>query len=390
MSGAVIAAVGDVLIDRADPAGALAGVADLLSAADLVFGNFEGVLTDVHAPTPGMSSATVVPTANASPLGLFDVMSVANNHAMDAGYGGLTDTLSTLRAQGIHPIGAGSSLSDALRPYHLQLGDTRIAILAVTAVLTAGTEARATTPGVATLRAEDSYAPPFPGLVYPGVPAKVMSILSEEDWTAVQAAVAEAKANADFVVVSAHWGDHTRPWVLTEHERLCAELLADEGVDLILGHHQHLLRGVEFLGDTTVFYGLGHLAFDMPRFPDEMRARGVDVDGLSDEQLADSYGDYGVYPRAASPGFFFHPRARHSTIAIVELDGNGIGRSGLVPCRLGDDGVAQVVHRKDENWDDMMNFLFSCLRKPRLNTELVDEGLEFHGAPLLTFRPGTT
>lgn len=387
MSGAVIAAVGDVLIDRANPAEALAGVAEVLGAADLVFGNFEGVLTDIHAPAPGMASATVVPTANAAPLGLFDVMSVANNHALDAGYGGLTDTLSTLRTHDVHPIGAGPSLAEALRPHRVKLGDTRVALLAVTAVLVAGTEARSTTPGVAVLRAEDSYAPPFPGFVYPGVPAKVVSVLNEEDWSSVRAAVTAAKSDADLVVVSAHWGDHTRPWVLTEHERLCAELLSEAGADLVLGHHHHLLRGVEFVNETPVFYGLGHLVYDMPRFPEEMRARGVDLDGLSEVELAQAYGDYGVFPRETSPGFHFHPRARHAVVAIVELDDEGIQRAGLVPCRLDDSGVARIVHRDDPHWPGAVEFLRSCQQRAYLDTDLVDDGHTFHTAPVLTVQP---
>jgi poly-gamma-glutamate capsule biosynthesis protein CapA/YwtB (metallophosphatase superfamily) len=85
----VLAAVGDVLVDREAPAEALAGVAPLLEAADLAFGNFEGVLTDTELPRPGAES-TVVATANAAPLGVFDVMSLANNHTVDAGPAGFT------------------------------------------------------------------------------------------------------------------------------------------------------------------------------------------------------------------------------------------------------------------------------------------------------------
>lgn len=112
MNTVTIVAVGDVLIDRDEPTQALDGVAGLLAEADLAFGNLEGVLSDLHSATPGSAQATIVPTTNAKALKVFDVMSVANNHSMDAGYGGLHETTEALRHQGIMPVGAGDSLAE--------------------------------------------------------------------------------------------------------------------------------------------------------------------------------------------------------------------------------------------------------------------------------------
>ena len=83
--------MGDVLVDRPDPGTALAGVHSLLNSADVSFGNFEGVLSATHAVVPGGSRAAVVSPGNVSGLTGFDVMSLANNHSMDAGAGGLAD-----------------------------------------------------------------------------------------------------------------------------------------------------------------------------------------------------------------------------------------------------------------------------------------------------------
>src|SRR5205085_2884737 len=91
-----IAAVGDVFVDRPEPAAALGGIAPLLEASDVTFANFEGVVTDRHAPVPGASDASIVPPAQAEPLRVFDVLSLANNHALDAGHGGLADTIAAL------------------------------------------------------------------------------------------------------------------------------------------------------------------------------------------------------------------------------------------------------------------------------------------------------
>ncbi|MEV3861652.1 CapA family protein [Streptomyces sp. NPDC050095] len=386
MSTWTLAAVGDVLVDRARPEHALDGVRPLLDAADLVLGNFEGVLTDTHPVAPGMTASTVVATANAAPLSAFDVLSLANNHAMDAGHGGLTDTVATLADRGVKAVGAGPTLTDALRPVVLPVGGTEIAVVACASVLPIGAQAGPAAPGVAPLRSEDCYTAPLPGHICPGVPAKVVSVLDERDWAAVEKAVADARARAGLVVVSVHWGDHTRPWVITDHERLCAELLAGAGADLILGHHHHLWRGVEFIGRTPVFYGLGHIVFDLPRFPDDLRAHGVDPDRTSQADLREAFGEYGFYPRPGSPAFPFHPAARITAVALVHVEDGAIGSCGLVPCLIDGDGTARPVARDAHRWGEVLAYVRKSLRKARLTTEVVDRGETFQGFSVLTVR----
>ena len=316
MSGIILTAVGDVLVDRAEPRTALEGVRPILAAADLSFGNFEGVLSD-SAAVPGAARSSVVPPGNGAGLAGFHVMSLANNHSMDAGAAGLSDTIDVLAAQGVRAVGAGSDLADALAPATIVSGRIRIAFIAVTAVLQHGAEARRATAGVAPLRAEDALFAAYPGVRCPGVAPRVVSILDEGDWERLEAAIGQAKDSADVVAVSAHWGDHTRPWVLTDHERLCAELIIEAGADLVLGHHQHMMRGTDFIAGKPVFYGLGHIAFDYPRYGAELASYGIDLAELSESELTDLFGEYGIYPRPEHPAFPFHPLARRTGVAVL-------------------------------------------------------------------------
>src|SRR6185437_5417015 len=178
-------AVGDILVNRPDPETALAGIRPLLDAADIAFGNFEGVLTDSHPVTPGGWAPSLTGTRNAQALTGLDVVSLANNHAMDAGSPGLADTMQALTSVGIEPIGAGSTLADALRPVLLERGELRVAVVAATAVLQHGAEAGDETPGVAPLRADDCYLSPYPGGCAPGLAPRVLSVLNEADWAAL-------------------------------------------------------------------------------------------------------------------------------------------------------------------------------------------------------------
>src|SRR5438128_428465 len=135
-----LTAVGDVFVDRPEPAEALSGIAPLLEASDVTFANFEGVLTDAHAPVPGASDATIVPVSHGAPLRAFDVLSLANNHALDAGHGGLADTIDALTSVGATVVGAGPTLAAASRPAIVERGGTRVAFVAATSVFPMGAD----------------------------------------------------------------------------------------------------------------------------------------------------------------------------------------------------------------------------------------------------------
>ncbi|MEV8443282.1 CapA family protein [Actinosynnema sp. NPDC051121] len=374
MSTVTLVAVGDVLVNREDPGTALSGIRPLLEAADLAFGNFEGVFTDTHPVVPGAASYSLTGTRNAPGLAGLDVVSLANNHAMDAGRPGLADTEAALAGLGIAATGAGPTLADALRPAVLERRGLRVAVVAATAVLQHGAEARFGVPGVAPLRADDCYLPAYPGGCAPGLAPRVVSVLNEGDWEALAAAVGRAREAADVVVASVHWGDHTRPWVLTDHERLCGELLAEAGAHLVLGHHQHMLRGVEAVAGAPVYFGLGHAVFDVPGYTDELASFGVRVAETSPAELEAMFGEYGIYPRPEQPEFPFPPLARHTGVAVAELSAAGVRRFGFVPCLIDGRGIARPVSRTEPAWADELEFLRRAQRAPGLATEVRDSG----------------
>lgn len=380
-----IVGVGDVLIDRRAPNDALAGLSALIKGSDLAIGNFEGVLTDRHSPTPGSAQATVVPTVNSTGLEGFDVISLANNHSMDAGYGGLADTISVLSTQGIEVVGAGSTLAEALSPVVLNCNGMSVGILAVTSVFRVGTEAYERLPGVAPLRAHDYYGPRHPGSFTPGVPPRVISILNENDWGPLEAAITSVRDHVDLLVLSMHWGDHSRPWVLTEHEVACAGRLVEAGVDVIFGHHHHFMRGMEFVHGHPVFYGLGHLAFDHPRFAAELRSEGIETEGMNNRELVEAFGEFGIYPRPETPNFPFHPIARRTGVAIVEVNQDGTMRCGIVPCMILQNELTQAIGRDSTDWNFAVAFLVECMEKGGLQTEVTDTGWVVDGYDVVEF-----
>lgn len=382
----LLAAVGDVLIDREHPRGALSAVQPVLAGAHLVVGNFEGVMTAGHSVVPGGATATIVDPGQVAGLALFDLLSLANNHTMDAGYGGLRDTVAHLREAGISTVGAGADSHEAWSPQILTVDGIRVAFIGVTFVFKAGWEAKGTLGGLAALRTTEVWSARFPGVYGPGLAPRANVLVNEDDWARLSAAVALAREVADITVIQVHWGDHTSAWKTTEFERQTARRFADLGVHLVLGHHHHCLRGIEMIGSTLVCYGLGHLIFDNPRLMDEVSALGIDLRDVEDAELARRFGEYAVYPRKSSPGFPFHPVARNSVVALIDLGPEGPVGVGLAPVRIGADGMPFLPARGSEHWQEVVEVLERCAAQAHLDFELEDRSRLVGGCHVLDVR----
>lgn len=201
--------------------------ATLLQAADIATANLE---FPVAAASPGHEFYHDRDALAALRRAGVTVVSLANNHMMDLGVAGLEATLEACAAAGLRTVGAGADLEQATRPLVLEARGRRVGMLA--------------------------YATPHPGSAGPDR-AGVAPFVPDS----VRRDVRALRARADLVVVHAHWGsmyvDDPPPYVLD-----WAALLADLGVDLVVGHHPHVLQGIERRGRTLVAYSLGDLVFD--------------------------------------------------------------------------------------------------------------------------------
>ncbi len=197
-------------------------VAQDLQAADITFANLE-------TPVDHIALFSGYPKFNSRPALLsalkkagVHIVSVANNHIMDAGTEGLKRTLGNIESAGLVFIGAGRSKAEAAEIKYVKARDVNVAFLAYTY--------------------SSNERLPHKALRMPGV--NVLRTNSEPDLAGAAAAVCRAKASADLVVVSLHWGDEyavdPTPW-----QRRVASELIEAGADVILGHHPHVLQPIE-------------------------------------------------------------------------------------------------------------------------------------------------
>ncbi len=246
-----LVAVGDLMLGSAGRSSALARSPRSLftrhrgriQGADLAFGNLETPLSERGTPTPGKSKESLrkrtnflfrAPTAAAEGLAWagFDVVSLANNHAMDYGAVALEDTLDCLREAGVHAVGGGPDREAALAPVILERNHQRFAFIGISDVLPLYSAAGEHTPGVA-----------------PGRGAWFEERMPE--------AIAAAKQQADWILVSVHWGREKFTGA-TEKQKRLGHRLVDWGADVVIGHHTHVPGPVEHYGDGIIHYSLGN------------------------------------------------------------------------------------------------------------------------------------
>lgn len=214
----------------------------LFQAADARLLNLECALADTGAPwtaTPKVfhfrSDAKNAATLRAAGV---NIVSLANNHALDYGYDALDETLRTLDAAGVAYAGAGRDLAEARRPAIIQAGGAAIGMLAFTDNEPQWA-ATATRPGV-------FYAPVD---------------LSDARAQDLLAATRQASAVVDLLIVSAHWGPNWGYQPPQEHIPF-ARALIEAGADVIFGHSGHVFRGVELYQGRPILYCAGNFVDD--------------------------------------------------------------------------------------------------------------------------------
>lgn len=209
-------------------------VQPILRQADVVFGNLEGPLTDAGQAAPDKRYVFRSPPAKVAPAlaaAGFTVVSLANNHTMDYGVEGLKQTMAALDEAGIQHTGAGMNLQEARRPAFVKSGDYTLGFLAYSLTFPESFWAQGQRPGTAFGHASH-----------------------------VRADVAAARDQADVVVVSFHWGREATT-ELRDYQSKLAHAAIDSGASVVLGHHPHILQGIEYYKHGIIFYSLGNFVF---------------------------------------------------------------------------------------------------------------------------------
>jgi len=246
--------VGDIMLDRHVGEkinangmdyifGALAKK-DFFTGYDLISCNLEGAVADNGAHyEPTMSydfSFSPALIAELNDYG-FNFLSLANNHFTDQGERGIIETRKNLDALGVNYTGCRDGLVDDCSFKTVNINGKKMAMVGLSAVY---------------------------------------SSLNQEEISEILSGL---KDNSDFIIVNVHWGnEYEHNYNLIQQE--LAHLFIESGADLVIGHHPHVIQGLEVYQDKLIFYSLGNFVFDQYFSVDTQQGLAVGVELSGDKQ----------------------------------------------------------------------------------------------------------
>jgi poly-gamma-glutamate synthesis protein (capsule biosynthesis protein) len=204
----------------------------VVSDADLALCHLETPLAPPRGPYAAYPSFSSPPQVLAALKETgYDACTTASNHTFDTGAAGVDRTLEELDDAGLAHTGSYRSEAESRRTTIVTAAGVRMAIL--------------------------SYAYGFNGNSFPGGDEWRANVIDTDRILA--AARTARKRGAQIVVVALHWGTEYEHEPNQLQRTVAPRLARSRDIDLLVGHHAHVVQPVERIGRTWVAYGLGNL-----------------------------------------------------------------------------------------------------------------------------------
>lgn len=213
-------------------------IADIIKSADVAFINQETQIAGDAGKIGGYPNFNTPEQMGKDLISLgFDVISTANNHMLDNSTAGLKNSIAYWKKQSVLTVGSYSSQNDYDNIRVLEIDGVKIAFLAYTEMI----------------NHDNTASSPY-----------ITPLLNKNT---IETQVAYAKTVADLVIVSAHWGDEDE-FGVTSNQKKYMQIMANCGVDVVLGTHPHVIGGIEWItrsdgGKMLCAYSLGNLCSTM-------------------------------------------------------------------------------------------------------------------------------
>jgi poly-gamma-glutamate capsule biosynthesis protein CapA/YwtB (metallophosphatase superfamily) len=348
----------DFFFDKARP---------MLSEADLLIGHVE-----VPHTTRGRESVGDIPAPASDPENLkavgragFHMVTLAGNHIHDRGGEGIEDTIANLTSQGLLSAGAGLDIDAARRPAVAARRGLRVGLLSYNCVGPKEGWAGPKRAGCAYLKIITHYELENAN---PGGPPKVYTFADPQTVEAMQADIAAVRERVDVVVVAFHKGVVHTPAHIAMYERAVAREAIEAGADIVIGHHAHILRGVEVWRGKPIFHGLGNFV---------TVTRALTAEG-NDNPVRRAWAEkrkalFGFEPDPDYPLYPFHPEAKNGMVAACHIGADGAISAGFRPIWMTPTGQPEPLGG-DERGRAVADYVAAISRKAGLKTEFAWDG----------------
>jgi poly-gamma-glutamate capsule biosynthesis protein CapA/YwtB (metallophosphatase superfamily) len=211
---------------------------------DLRIANLETAISSAETPWPEKGIHYRMHPRNIGCLtsAKISACALANNHVLDWGYDGLSETLKTLDAAGIAHAGAGNDAEEAMQPAVLDTaGDGRTLLFSLgsrTSGIPEGWKATSISPGV-----------------------NLLDDLSEATAARVADQMRAYQRPGDLIIVSIHWGSNWG-YEIPRDQIMFAHRLIAEGIAIVHGHSSHHVKAIEVFNGRLILYGCGDFLTD--------------------------------------------------------------------------------------------------------------------------------
>lgn len=213
-----------------------ADLTDAISTADLAICHLETPLAPPDGPFHGWPQFSAPPQLLPALVEVgYDSCTTASNHTLDRGEEGVYRTIDALEEAGLAWAGSARTAEEAATPTVLEV---------------ATADRRTVSVG------QLSYTFGFNGLLRPEGKEWIANLI-DVDQILTEAGAAR-DAGAEVVILSMHWGEEYQVEPTSSQLEQAEQLIASDDIDLILGHHAHVVQPVERFDDTWVVYGMGN------------------------------------------------------------------------------------------------------------------------------------
>jgi poly-gamma-glutamate synthesis protein (capsule biosynthesis protein) len=190
----------------------------------------------------------------------------------------------------------------------------------------------------------------------PGTPARIHTYAHHADLYALREDIRAARGIADVVIVSLHWGIHFVPAVIAEYQREVAHAAIEAGADAILGHHAHILKGVEVYRERPIFYSLGNFAIDLRMDQAHANSKGFrEIQALNPNWIPDFDSLYNF------------PEDSRKTIVVKFLLQHGkLIRTSILPAFINRHAQPRILRTDEPEFQQVVEYLRDISRQADL------------------------
>lgn len=221
---------------------------DYLSSFDGVIANLEGPVSNKGIRSGSIYSFRMSPAILPALQKVnIKAVNIANNHQWDYGRIAFEDTLELLKKNNIGFFGGGKNIYEAQTPYIFRKDTTCVAIIGATEFLQS-VKATETKSGIAS---------------------------TEKEY--LKNSIEKAKKECPLTIAIFHFGEEYHFKSVPRQQKIAHEAI-DAGVDMVIGHHPHVIEENEIYKGKEIFYSLGNLIFDQSFSTSTMTAGLLEVE----------------------------------------------------------------------------------------------------------------